>query len=296
MFECPSRLKQWGATCLIQTRRNLRVTVYVETAAPLPFAHPHCSFFHSRNNHTPPFLAYSQCKSPAGSLVYNTAGKRKCHLGTPPFLRHSLSSSHVVHAVLVSLESDEQNFTLARASYYLLLGKKPTHRARCCHRPVPYTSHSVWPAHLHCENMTRDEWTLGHEHVCLCVARRSRRGSWGIQSLTQRSRDRRADTFQAWYNPSGIHEWNDRITGVLENLLRWLIMLFMVGRHTARREKSNCLTNENMDKLFTHRHQTANLRREVFLSISTHGLVLTSINADTWKFESVVLLQTDLLK
>lgn len=84
MFECPSRLKQWGATCLIQTRRNLRVTVYVETAAPLPFAHPHCSFFHSRNNHTPPFLAYSQCKSPAGSLVYNTAGKRKCHLGTPP--------------------------------------------------------------------------------------------------------------------------------------------------------------------------------------------------------------------
>lgn len=85
MFECPSRLKQWGATCLIQTRRNLRVTVYVETAAPLPFAHPHCSFFpHSRNNHTPPFLAYSQCKSPAGSFVYNTAGKRKCHLGTPP--------------------------------------------------------------------------------------------------------------------------------------------------------------------------------------------------------------------
>lgn len=151
MFECPSRLKQWGATCLIQTRRNLRVTVYVETAAPLPFAHPHCSFFpHSRNNHTPPFLAYSQCKSPAGSFVYNTAGKRKCHLGTPPplfFLRHSLSSSHVVHAVLVSLESDEQNFTLARASYYLLLGKKPTHRARCCHRPVPYTSHRVWPAH-----------------------------------------------------------------------------------------------------------------------------------------------------
>lgn len=59
-------------------------------------------FSHSRNNHTPPFLAYSQCKSPAGSLVYNTAGKRKCHLGTPPpfFLRHSLSSSHVVHAVL----------------------------------------------------------------------------------------------------------------------------------------------------------------------------------------------------
>lgn len=87
MFECPSRLKQWGATCLIQTRRNLRVTVYVETAAPLPFAHPHCSFFHSRNNHTPPFLAYSQCKSPAGSLVYNTAGKRKCHLGTPPFFK-----------------------------------------------------------------------------------------------------------------------------------------------------------------------------------------------------------------
>lgn len=101
-------------------------------------------FSHSRNNHTPPFLAYSQCKSPAGSFVYNTAGKRKCHLGTPPlFLRHSLSSSHVVHAVLVSLESDEQNFTLARASYYLLLGKKPTHRARCCHRPVPYTSHRV---------------------------------------------------------------------------------------------------------------------------------------------------------
>lgn len=102
-------------------------------------------FSHSRNNHTPPFLAYSQCKSPAGSFVYNTAGKRKCHLGTPPpfFLRHSLSSSHVVHAVLLSLESDEQNFTLARASYYLLLGKKPTHRARCCHRPVPYTSHRV---------------------------------------------------------------------------------------------------------------------------------------------------------
>lgn len=126
MFECPSRLKQWGATCLIQTRRNLRVTVYAETAAPLPFAHPHCSFSHSRNNHTPPFLAYSQCKSPAGSLVYSMAGKRKCHLGSPrpPFLRHSLSSSHVVHAVLVSLESDEQNFTLARASYYLLLGKK----------------------------------------------------------------------------------------------------------------------------------------------------------------------------
>lgn len=144
--------------------------------------------------------------------------------------------------------------------------------------------------------MTRDEWTLGHEHVCLCVARRSRRGSWGIQSLTQRSRDRRADTFQARYNPSGIHEWNDRITGVLENVLRWLIMLFMVGRHTARREKSNCLTNENMDKLFTHSHQTANLRREVFLSISTHGLVLTSVNADTWKFESVALLQTDFLK
>lgn len=45
MFECPSRLKQWGATCLIQTRRNLRVTVYVETAVPLSFAHPHCSFF-----------------------------------------------------------------------------------------------------------------------------------------------------------------------------------------------------------------------------------------------------------
>lgn len=164
--------------------------------------------------------------------------------------------------------------------------------------PSPCTLYisSCLTSPIHCEDMTRDEWTLGHEHVCLCVARRSRRGSWGIQSLTQRSRDRRADTFQAWYNPSGIHEWNDRITGVLENLLRWLIMLFMVGRHTARREKSNCLTNENMDKLFTHSHQTANLRREVFLSISTHGLVLTSINADTWKFESVVLLQTDLLK
>lgn len=72
-------------------------------------------------------------------------GKGNVTWAPPPplFLRHSLSSSHVVHAVLVSLESDEQNFTLARASYYLLLGKKPTHRARCCHRPVPYTSHRV---------------------------------------------------------------------------------------------------------------------------------------------------------
>lgn len=214
----------------------------------------------------------------------------------PPFLRHSLSSSHVVHAVLVSrVRWTELHFSKGKL-LSATRKKNPTHRARCCHRPVPYISHRVWPAHLHCEDMTRDEWTLGHEHVCLCVARRSRRGSWGIQSLTQRSRDRRADTFQARYNPSGIHEWNDRITGVLENLLRWLIMLFMVGRHTARREKSNCLTNENMDKLFTHSHQTANLRREVFLSISTHGLVLTSIIADTWQFESVALLQTDLLK
>ena len=62
-------------------------------------------------------------------------------------------------------------------------------------------------------------------------------GRWGIQSLTQRSRDSWEDVLQAENNPGSIHEWNDRITGVLENLLRWSIMLFMVRRHAARGEE-----------------------------------------------------------
>lgn len=154
------------------------------------------------------------------------------------FWGYSLSWSHGVNAVLVSYEPDEQDFTSARASYYPKPGIIPyTGYA------VPLSStpiyHRVWPAHLHYDDLTRDERTLGHEHVhgCVCVARWKQEGSWGIQSLTQRSRDRQADMLQAQNNPGGIHEWNDRITGVLENLLRWLIMLFMVGRHTAWREK-----------------------------------------------------------
>lgn len=150
MFECPSRLKQWGATCLIQTRRNLRVTVYVETAAPLPFAHPHCSFFpHSRNNHTPPFLAYSQCKSPAGSFVYNTAGKRKCHLGTPPppFFKTFtfFISCSTCCACKPRVRWTELHFS--KGKLLSATRKKTYTQGTLCHRPVPYTSHRVWPAH-----------------------------------------------------------------------------------------------------------------------------------------------------
>lgn len=71
-----------------------------------------------------------------------------------------------------------------------------------------------------------------HVGVCVCMCGRAEHeGSWGIQSFTWRSRDRQEDVLQAENNPGIIHERNDRITGVLENLLRCLIMLFMVRHH-----------------------------------------------------------------
>lgn len=157
-------------------------------------------------------------------------------------LRHSLSSSHVVNAVPLNLESDEPNFTSARARYHPQLGTLPYTGHTMPLPCTPYITRSDQPIYTTSIWLNTGAWTS----VCLVA-----KWSWGIQSLIQRSRDRRADTLQAQNNPSGIREWNDRITGVLENLLRWLIMPFMVGRHTAWREKSKCLTNENMDKLFT---------------------------------------------
>lgn len=44
-----------------------------------------------------------------------------------------------------------------------------------------------------------------HVYVCVC-GKTEKEGSWGIQSLTQRSKDRREDTLQAQNNPGSIHE------------------------------------------------------------------------------------------
>lgn len=75
-------------------------------------------------------------------------------------------------------------------------------------------------------------------YVCVCVCLKTvHDGRWRIQSLTQRSGDRQEDALRAENQPGSIHEWNDRITGVLENLLRWMIMLFMVKTHAVCKEK-----------------------------------------------------------
>lgn len=175
-------------------------------------------------------------------ITLHDSRRRRCHLGTLYFWGLSPSPSHGANAVLVSLEPDEQT---ARISYYPQLGI------------IPYMSYMApLSATLYIIGPDQPIYTMGiwqemsehsgmnvcagvlHVSVCVCVrGKTEQKGSWGIQSLTQRSRDRRADMLQAQNNPGGIHEWNDRITGVLENLLRWLIMLFMAGRHTACRER-----------------------------------------------------------
>lgn len=165
------------------------------------------------------------------------------------FWGHSLSSSCRANAVLVSPEPDEQNFTSARVSYYPQLGIIPY---TGCTVPLsstlyiirsdqPIYAMRIWRTEMS-EHSGMNMCACATVWVCVCVCgfvcgNMEQKGSGGIQSLTQRSRDRRADTLQAQNNPGSIHEWNDRITGVLENLLRWLIMLFMVRRHTACREK-----------------------------------------------------------
>jgi len=183
------------------------------------------------------------CKSLADSLLSMIAGKGNITWGLW-FCAHSRPPSHGVNAVLVNLVPDKQKFTSVRASYYGQQGIIPYMVGIWCHSPLSNISSvltnpfTLWESDKRWANIR-----VGTCAVCVCVCcnacvvRWKQEGSWGIQSLTQRSRDRRADTLQAQNNPGGIHEWNDRITEVLENLLRWLIMLFMVGRHAVRREK-----------------------------------------------------------
>lgn len=174
-------------------------------------------------------------------ITLHDSRKGKCHL-VLCFWGHSLSPSHRANAALVSLESDEPEFHSSESKLLSATRNHPLHRAYSAIVLYHYISSgltslfTLWESDKRWANIQAWACVLVCMFVCVggCVCgKMEQRGSWGIQSLTQRSRDRRADMLQAQNNPDGIHEWNDRITGVLENLLRWLIMLFMVGRHTA---------------------------------------------------------------
>ena len=246
MFKCPSRLKQRRATCLIQSRCSLCVVCCncmggggdKKPATHPPFTHPHVptlppsthpiitlhAFLHKVMRVSGRFITLHE--SGGGNVTW-----------VPCFWGHSLSSSRGATAVLVNPEPDERNFTSARAGYYPQPGI-----ITYIGYTVPLSSSTLYIIGSDQPIYTSGIWQEMSEHsgvnMCACVCGKTEQeGSWGIQSLTQRSKDRREDTLQAQNNPGSIHEWNDRITGVLENLLRWLIMLFMAGRHAAWREK-----------------------------------------------------------
>lgn len=161
MFKCPSRLKQQGhkadlrVVCYCIGENSNLSTLYSPSHPKLPPSTHLIITLHT-------FL-HTSCESPAGSLLCMIGGRGNV-TWVLCFWSHSLSSSHGANAVLVSLEPDELNFTSASASYYPQLGI------------IPYTVygaivlypiyHQVWPAHLHYGDLTRDERTLGHEHVC----------------------------------------------------------------------------------------------------------------------------------
>lgn len=171
MFKCPSRLKQRGATCLIQSRCNLCVVCFcigwkqqlvyplltlTSQSCPLPLTQS------SRST----LSCVESCEAPAGSLLCMIAGRGNV-TWVLCFWGNSLSSSHRANATLVSLEPDEQNFTSSRGKLLSTTRNHPLHGIRC-HCPLYPIYHQVWPAHLHFGDLTRDERKLGCEHVCLC--------------------------------------------------------------------------------------------------------------------------------
>lgn len=168
-------------------------------------------------------------------ITLHDSRMRKCHLGTLLLRPFTFFISQGKCCACKSWARWTE-FHFSQGKLLSTTRNHPLRRVYCAIVLYPIY-HLVSPAHLHYRD--RQEMSEHSEVcVCLCVCGKTEQGgSWGIQSLTQRSRDRWADTLQAQNNPDGIHEWNDRITGVLENLLRWLIMPFMVGRHTACREK-----------------------------------------------------------
>lgn len=193
MFECPSRLKQRGATCLIQNQCNLRVV---------------CSYIGENNNSStlslhlpicPPsthpiitllLMTLNSCESPTGLLLCMIVGRENV-TWVLCFWGHSLLPSHRANAVLLSLGLVEQNFTSARAGYYPQLGI------------ISYTGYMVPLSFtLYLTGSDQPIYTMGiwqekSKHlgmnmcasvlvcVCVCVARQSRRGV-GESNLSHR--------------------------------------------------------------------------------------------------------------
>lgn len=174
-------------------------------------------------------------------ITFHDSRERKCHLGTLLFKPFTFFISRGKCCACKS-QARWAEFHFGEGKLLSTTRNHHLHGGVRRHCSLPYTSSGLTsPFTLRGSDK---RWANARARacvlllVCMCVCGKAEQeGSWGIQSLTQRSRDRQADTLRAQNNPGSIHEWNDRITGVLENLLRWLIMLFMVGCHAACGEK-----------------------------------------------------------
>lgn len=244
MFKCPSCLKQKAATCLIQSMQ-FAFFVCICTgwkATRLPFAHPHVPKlppFHSSGNHTPHFSCIKSCEALAGSLLC-MMGERENVTWELCFWGYSFSSSPGDKCCACKSQARWAEIHFRKCKLLSATRNHHLHmHVRGRHCPLPYISPGLTSKFT--LRGFDGRWANTKAWTCVralgCVVRWSRRGVGGIQSLTQRSRDRRVDTLQVQNHPGSIHGWNDRITGVLENLLRWLIMLFMVQRHMDCREE-----------------------------------------------------------
>lgn len=155
----------------------LCATVWVKTTTHLPWAHTHTLNLppsHSPNNHTLPHDSKLMRISDRFITPHDTR-KIKCHLGTLLLRPFTFAISQGKCCACKS-PARWTKFHFSEGKLLSATRNHPLHRVYGAIVPYPIY-HQPWPAHLHYGDLTRDEQTLGHEHVCLCVcvARQSRR-------------------------------------------------------------------------------------------------------------------------
>lgn len=133
MLECPSRLKQRGATCLIQSRCNWSVVCCcIGENSDL------CTIYSHSHPQTAPSIHPIITRNTFLHKVMQVSSRFiTLHDGRRPF------SFFQANAALVNLEPDEQNFTSARAGYYPQLGIILYAGYTV---PLSSTPYIIWPA------------------------------------------------------------------------------------------------------------------------------------------------------
>ena len=193
MSECPSRLKQQDATCLIQSRCNLPVTCYcigenkqlvppslTQVPELPPSTHPIITL------HT---ILHKVMGVTGRFITLHDSRRRKCHLGTLLLRLFTFSISQGKCCACKSWARWTE-FHFGEGKLLSAAANHPLHGVYGAIVPHPIY-HRGWPAHLHHEDLTRDKRTFGHEHVyqcacaCVCVVKWSRRGV-GESNLSHR--------------------------------------------------------------------------------------------------------------